>query len=154
MKLAAVSLGDRDRLKPLFQFKGNCNVNLVSPTGLKMILVFAGLPGAAADPNIKHRDTQPFINTDELQAFVKNGDKPFPVSDYFTVSSQIVHYRIWITSEARKYFLEAIYQRVPGQKKENWRLDPLLWHDALNQDVPDVPVKSKPPEQKEDKDGS
>jgi type II secretory pathway component PulK len=139
LKLPAISIERRAQLKPLLQFEGNCNINMVSETGLRALLVQLGFPSDLAIVIAARRTEAPFSGITALESFFRGKKAGFRPADHFTVSSRIIRYRIWAERNGRRYYLEAVYQRRPAKQSGKWHLTPLAWREATGKEIAEIP---------------
>lgn len=144
LKLSAVTLDSREKMRPLFKFgEGSYNPNFISKVGLRVILRDIGRDPDLAVKIINTRKEQPFENLDSLKNILANnlpkGTSPIEIKDYFTLKSTIIRYRIWVTRDNLKYYLETVEERVFGKSKKQWKVHPLVWQSFVNDDVPEIP---------------
>lgn len=135
------ALSDPNQLKPYFQIQGSCNPNFVTLAGLKAVLKSAGLDPSHADAIINQRDKQPFDNMESLKgmiAFPKD-IKNRTLDDYFTLTTTIVRFKIWVRKRSARYYLETVYERVPKGIEKGWKVYPLEWRVLLNKEAPEYP---------------
>jgi type II secretory pathway component PulK len=144
-KLASVSLATRDKLRPLLQFSGSCNLNFVSKDGLKAILSEAGQKTGWAAETFQRVQAQPFTTIDEIKAYFKNKNVKFKAQDYFTVTSSLFHYRIWLVKKQHTFYLETVQERMPGGMRRKWQIRTVAWLEL--QDAAAPPLPSAPAEQ-------
>jgi type II secretory pathway component PulK len=151
-------LSIKDRLKPLFVFTGGCNVNLVSPAGLRAIFRSAGLDPQKAKIIIeRRRDDKPFTSVDEMANAI--GADSQKMKDYFSTVTTILRYRIWEQQAGRQCYLETIQERVPGEGRIKWKARTLAWRISTDPEeipeIPEIPVdpEDETAEKEETKDG-
>ena len=148
LRLSSVSLMKLDSMKPLFNFTGNCNINLASEKGLKVALRNAGYKSEVAADIISRRKVEPFVES-EIKAFFNSKNSRLKnAQDYFTTVSRVIRIKIWLVSETRRYYVDAVYERTPGRLDGEWRIRPLYWQKAVNDRVPEIPKKVVPEEEK------
>lgn len=137
---SAFTIERRDRMKPFLRFDGACNVNLVSKTGLEVILKEAGYPDGLAAQLINRRNQQPFQTQAEINMVLTNANRSIRnPQDYLTVVSTIILYRIWVSKGAQQYYLEAVEERFQAGVKKEWQVHPLAWRELKNKEVPEPP---------------
>jgi type II secretory pathway component PulK len=149
LKLGSVTIATRDKLKPLFWFQGNCNLNFVSKSGLKVFLKVIGYAPEMADSLITRRDDQPYEKgSDFVSAFRPRGQaNTFSIEDYFTTVSTIIRFRIWVVKGSSQCYLETVQERVPTTMgKRKWKVHPLTWRYLFNKEVPEIPKEEPKPE--------
>jgi type II secretory pathway component PulK len=154
-KLASVSIATRDKLQPVLQFSGTCNLNFVSQTGLTAILSEAGQKTEWAAQIVQRVHSQPFTSVDEITAYFKTLNSKFKAQDYFTVNSTIFRYRIWLVKNKRIFYLETVQERVAGEHSKKWRIRPLSWLELQDAEAPPLPVTTtKQTQEGEDQDNA
>ena len=144
LRLNSVSLMKLESMKPLFNFSGNCNINLASEKGLKVALRNAGYKSEVAADIISRRNAEPFVESEIKAFFNSKNPKLKNAQDYFTTESRVIRIKIWLVSATRRYYVDAVYERIPGRLKGNWRVQPLYWQKAVNDRVPEIPKKLVP----------
>jgi hypothetical protein len=145
MQLNSVTFQTLDRLKPLFAFTGQCNINLVDAVGLRLVLKKAGYDPSLAGELIRLRDEEPFESLEKLQAYLTAKKKKVHSEDYFSVNSSIFRFQIWLRKGERRFYLESIQmRRRSGLSQIEWRMAPLTWNFYFNTDVPALPVGANP----------
>jgi type II secretory pathway component PulK len=141
LRFNSVTLMTLDRLKTLFAFTGQCNINFVDQVGLKLVLKKAGYDPSLAGELIHLRDEEPFESLDRIQAYLSAKKKKIYSEDYFTVSSSVFRFQIWLLKGGRRFYLESIQTRQPsGLSQAKWRITSLTWNFYSNADVPALPV--------------
>jgi type II secretory pathway component PulK len=136
------------KLLPFLQFTGSSNVNMMSFKGLQTLLIIATqgfISGIKAQDlaykvlNFCHQ-SQPLESFQELKTLLGNKvANKFTVKDYFTFSSSIIRYRIWVSKGEHKYFLNTVQKRVPGDLRVKWRAQTLSWQFLTNKSVSEIP---------------
>jgi type II secretory pathway component PulK len=146
LKLPSVTLEIRDKLKPLFQFEGNMNINLVSRPALQaLFLEITGADQPAWTAEIV--GIRPFESMDTVKGFFEAkrlSDAKLPKNigvHYFTITTKIVRYRIWVQKGTRKLFLETVQERLPADIKGEWKIHPLAWRILSDHNVPAIPAQ-------------
>ncbi|MCL6589767.1 MAG: general secretion pathway protein GspK [Firmicutes bacterium] len=154
LKNTSMMIPELEYLEQFIQFKGNCNLNFVNKSGLKMFIrqisLQMGRLGFSVDLNpdlaegiINYRDNQPFTSLDTLFRNVIPGEgetyAPVNIGDYFTLVSRLIRYRIWVVKGSGKYYLETIQERNPVTGIRNWEINPLTWKTLSNNEVPEIP---------------
>lgn len=140
LQLPSVTLQTLDRIKPLFEFTGQCNVNFVGETGLRLTLKRAGYdPGLAAELVSKRRE-DPFDTMEEVQAFFRNRRKEIRAEDFFTVRSSVFKIRIWLIKGNHRYYLETVQRRKETDRIGiPWEMQVLSWRFLMNEEAPEIP---------------
>jgi type II secretory pathway component PulK len=136
------------KLLPFLQFTGSSNVNMMSLKGLQTLLIFAtqGFISGIKARNLAQKildfchQSQPLESFQELQTLLGNEvAKKFTVEDYFTFSSSIIRYRIWVSKGGHSCFLNTVQKRVPGDLRVKWQIRTLSWQFLTNKSVPEIP---------------
>lgn len=141
LQLVSVTIPTRDQLKPLFDFKGWCNLNFVDEVGLKVMLKKAGYNPELSVPLLQRRKEMPFSTEDELATYLKSHKSEVKATDYFTVVSTTFRFRIWLSKGEQRYYLETVQQRQPSEQLGNkWQMVTLSWNFLSNPEVPEPPV--------------
>jgi type II secretory pathway component PulK len=141
LRLNAITIGTLDKIKPLFQFKGSCNVNMATKIGLSVILKEAGYNDATITTVLNRRQAQPFesiTDTYGLLGYSKVKGQVCP-DDYLTITSTIIHYHIWVSKGSSRYYLDTIWERQMVGLKKEWQVAPLSFKELWNKDVPEIP---------------
>lgn len=139
LQLPSVTLQTRDRIGPLFEFSGQCNLNLVGETGLRLALKRAGYDPGLAGEIISRRREDPFDTVDEIQAFFKNKRKEIRAEDFFTIRSSVFKIRIWLTKGNHRYYLETVQQRKETDRIGiPWEMQVLSWKFLINDEAPEL----------------
>jgi type II secretory pathway component PulK len=140
-----------DQLKPFLQFNGGSNINFMSRHGLAAVLAYASMgnisPAKAnevAKKIILYRNrTKTFESTDELETQLKVlgsfAKLNFTVQDYFTTTSSLIRYRVWVEKGERKYYLNTVQERVAGDLRVKWKVRTLAWQVLTNKMAPEIP---------------
>jgi type II secretory pathway component PulK len=146
----------RKQLQPMLQFGGGCNLNFVSQTGLTAFLSEAGQKTEWAAQTVRRRKEQPFTTVAEIQSFFRTKNPKFKTEDYFTVTSIIWRYRVWLVKKSHTFYLETVQQRVPGGLKQKWRVKTLAWLELQDDAAPPVAtaVSAEKQEGEDREDGS
>jgi type II secretory pathway component PulK len=143
------------KLKTIFHFSGNYNINFMSKMGLTALF-------RQIAPTIRSTtgwaeeiiNLRPFKKTDDIKAYFEtknNSQLTKTAGFYFTVKTTIIRYRIWIEKGLRQYYLETVQERMPSAIKGEWKIHPLSWRTLSNNETPEVPKK---PETSEDNGGA
>jgi type II secretory pathway component PulK len=140
LKLPAVTITTRDKLKPILQFSGSCNLNFVSQTGLAAILSEAGQKRDWAADLAARCQAQPFTTVEEIKRYFKSKNAKFKPKDYFTVDSTIFRYRIWLMKNNRIFYLETVQERIAGKHRNKRQIRPLSWLELKDAAAPPLPV--------------
>jgi type II secretory pathway component PulK len=138
-KLASVSIATRDKLRPILQFGGSCNLNFVSQDGLKAILSEAGQKTKWAAGIVQRVQAQPFTTIDEIKAYFKTKNAKFKAADYFAATSNLFRYRIWLVKNQRTFYLETVQERLPGGRRRKWQIRPLASLELQDAAAPPLP---------------
>jgi type II secretory pathway component PulK len=144
------------KLLPYLKFTGGSNVNLMSFKGLtaQLLLFTQGQIDRVKAKElalkiIRHiHEVKPIESVNELiplldpkaQELSKNLTHRFKLEDYFTCSSSLIRYRVWVVKGSRKYFINTVQERIPGDLRVKWRARTLSWRVLTNKAVPEIPA--------------
>jgi type II secretory pathway component PulK len=144
---------DQDKMAPLFRFNGFCNLNLISLKGLKFLFAEAELNKDAAKRMIEIRENDPFKNWERARQVLMDQAAPKNqaiLEDYFTVTTTVVRYKIWVRYQQSVYYLDTVWERYRvTNAKTKWQCHPLSWRILLNAEAPDIPDKDAKEEDEE-----
>lgn len=146
-------LGTADKLKPFFnlagedeKFSGSCNINLVSRLGLKAHLASAGfkVKNSMITNILLRRKEEAIESVDVIAPFLElnQPEQIQRLNDYFTTTSSIFRYRVWVVKGKQKYYIETVQERIPGDLRVKWKVRTLSWQVKLNQNVPEIPSQT------------
>jgi type II secretory pathway component PulK len=133
------------KLKPFLKFNGSTNINFMSANGLKAQLAFASqgrLKSKVTTALLQYRRSKYFKSIEEVKiklTTLAGGALNFNPEDYFTVSSSLIRYRIWVIKGERKYYLNTVQERVAGDLRTKWKARTLAWQVLTNKKAPKIP---------------
>ncbi|HBE81064.1 MAG TPA: hypothetical protein DDW65_25240 [Firmicutes bacterium] len=137
----SIMLSTLDEIKPLFQIKGSCNVNLATKTNLTVILSDAGYSDATITTILNSRQSGPIENITDIYGSLgySKPDEQVHPDDYLTTTSTIIHYRIWVSKGSSRYYLDTVWERQMAGLKKEWQIAPLSFQELWNNAVPEIP---------------
>jgi type II secretory pathway component PulK len=153
LQLPAISIGTLDKIKPLFQFSGSCNVNMASKTNLTVILKEASYSDSIVIAILKRRGAKSLERIADIYGLLgyKKAKGQVCPDDYLTTSSTLIHYQIWVSKGSGQYYLDTVWQRQMEGLKKEWQITPISFRELRNKAVPEIP---KVEENKNDDDQS
>jgi type II secretory pathway component PulK len=143
-QLGTIFSGTLDKIKPLFQFTGRCNVNLATKNNLLVTLNESGYNANFATTFISRQKDAPFENSIDINNFLGYNENQQPQDkkrpdDFFTTTSTIIHYKLWVTKGLSTYYLDTVWERQMVGIKKEWQINPLSWRVLLNDAAPEIP---------------
>lgn len=139
LKLDGLTIAVRDKLKPFFQFQGNCNINFANEQQLAEALLRAVGSTEMVGEIIARRQEKFFTDQQDLEAFFRVKHPHLRTRDFFVTVSTVIRLRIWIERGDRVYFLETVQERFPDQGQDRWRVRTLYRRALWDDEAPPVP---------------
>ena len=149
LQLYSINIGTLDKIKPLFQFTGRCNINMATKNNLTVNLIEAGYFNDSTVLNnlIKSQKEAPSETIESAYKYFgytpgRPGSPTLLVKpdDFFTTTSTIIRYKIWVTKGSSIYYLDTVWERQMVGIKKEWQLHPLSWRVLLNNAAPEIPI--------------